>query len=177
MSPVCFEADPNDDGNNKMARGCGKVKPKFVKKGSEIYIQKSQLSEDDVDTKRPLRAAEAFEILKRIDYETVELLGMNPKYSRPEYMIIKNLVVCPPCVRPSIELSSTAKSEDDLTHMYQTVLSTNMELEKAKSGGYPLSKIEEITRRMENAIGYLMNNESGKARHKSGRPIKSIRQR
>jgi DNA-directed RNA polymerase beta' subunit len=40
-----------------------------------------------------------------------------------------------------------------------------------------LTKIEEITTRLQNFVGYLMNNESGKAKHKSGRPIKSIRQR
>lgn len=160
-----------------MARGCGKIKPKYVKKQNEIYIQKGQLSEDDVDTKRSLRACEAYDILKRIDCDTVELLGMNPKHSRPEHMIVKALIVAPPQVRPCIELGTSAKSEDDLTHMYQSILSNNMELEKAKAGGYPLSKIEEITTRLQDFVGYLMNNESGKARHKNGRPIKSIRQR
>jgi DNA-directed RNA polymerase II subunit RPB1 len=60
-----------------------------------------------------LRANEAYEIFKRIDDETVELLGMNAGFSRPENLIIKVLAVAPPAVRPSIELSSTAKSEDD----------------------------------------------------------------
>jgi len=27
-------------------------------------------------------------------------MGMDPKYSRPEWMIIKALAVCPPPVRP-----------------------------------------------------------------------------
>jgi len=92
-------------------------------------------------------------------------------------MIIKVLVVAPPQVRPSIELESSAKSEDDLTHMYQTILSHNMELEKAEKKGYDAKKIEEITSSLQKAVEWLMNNEAGKAKHKSGRPVKSIRQR
>ena len=103
-------------------------------------------------------------MLKRIDDETVQLLGMNAFFSRPENMIIKVLIVAPPQVRPSIELSSTARSEDDLTHMYQSILSTNMDLDKAKLSGLPMSRIDEITNRLQNLVAYLMNNSEEKAR-------------
>lgn len=38
--------------------------------------------------------------------------------SRPENMIIKNLAVAPPPVRPSVAMSGTNRSEDDLTYAY-----------------------------------------------------------
>jgi len=180
VSKECYIADPGQEQDAKQARGCGKKQPKYIKKGNEIWIKKeaTELNEDDTDPKRPLRASEAYEILKRIDDETISLLGVNPVHARPQHMIIKALVVAPPQVRPSIELEGGSnRSEDDLTHMYQTILSHNMELAKAKGNGYPLSKYEEITTRLQKYVGYLMNNESGMAKHKSGRPIKSIRQR
>ena len=43
---------------------------------------------------------------------------LSPNHSRPENMIIKNLAVAPPPVRPSVMMSSTNRSEDDLTYAY-----------------------------------------------------------
>jgi DNA-directed RNA polymerase II subunit RPB1 len=176
VSTECYGHEPGEDNNPKMIKGCGKKQPKYIKKKSEIY-RKGLPGEDNVDSKNIVRASEAYEIFKRIDDETVELLGMNSLFSRPENLIIKVLAVAPPAVRPSIELSSTAKSEDDLTHMYQSILSTNMELEKAKNSGLPRSRTDEIVTRLEGFVGFLMNNEENKAKQKGGRPIKSIRQR
>lgn len=59
-----------------------------------------------------------YDIFKEISNESIEILGLDPNYSRPEFLLIKLLIVVPPSVRPSIELSSSARSEDDLTHLY-----------------------------------------------------------
>lgn len=37
---------------------------------------------------------------------------------RPEWVIIKNLAVAPPPVRPSVVATATLRSEDDLTFAY-----------------------------------------------------------
>jgi DNA-directed RNA polymerase beta' subunit len=50
-------------------------------------------------------------------------------------MILRKLIVVPPCVRPAIQMSSSARAEDDLTHLYQSILSTNKELEKEIEAG------------------------------------------
>jgi DNA-directed RNA polymerase beta' subunit len=42
-------------------------------------------------------------------------MGFNPQISKPEYMIISNLAVAPPSVRPSVEITNSLRSEDDLT--------------------------------------------------------------
>ena len=52
-----------------------------------------------------------------------------------------------------------------------------MDLDKAKASGLPMSRIDEITNRLQNLVAYLMNNSEEKARQKGGRPIKAIRQR
>jgi DNA-directed RNA polymerase II subunit RPB1 len=70
------------------------------------------------DSKRVFRASEVYEIFRNISDETIKILGLDSKFSRPEFLLIKLLIVVPPSVRPSIELSSSARSEDDLTHLY-----------------------------------------------------------
>ncbi|CAN0280293.1 unnamed protein product, partial [Laminaria digitata] len=56
------------------------------------------------------------EILKNVSEEDMKVLGLNPQYSRPDWLIITVLPVPPPHVRPSVALDAGARSEDDLTH-------------------------------------------------------------
>ncbi len=159
--------------------GCGRVQPRYRKRKMDILVRRTDSNYETVeeDSKRVFRATEVYDIFKDISDETDEILGLSPKFSRPEYMLIKLLIVAPPAVRPSIELSSSARSEDDLTHLYQSILSTNMELKKAKESGLPRTRIEEIVTRLQSYVSYLMNNGEGKAKQKGGRPIKAISQR
>lgn len=62
-------------------------------------------------------------------------MGMHPKASRPEWMIIKTLAVAPPPVRPSVEAGDGMRSNDDLTYAYNQIVRTNKELEKMKKDG------------------------------------------
>lgn len=52
-------------------------------------------------------------------------MGFKPALSRPEFMIIKNLAVAPPPVRPSVAMTNTLRSEDDLTYAYQKIIQSN----------------------------------------------------
>lgn len=52
-------------------------------------------------------------------------MGFKSSLTRPEYMIIKNLAVAPPPVRPSVAMTNTLRSEDDLTFAYQKILQSN----------------------------------------------------
>lgn len=168
-----------DDETN---RGCGKRQPIYRKKDKEIYIQTAdtkaaRMEAGDDESKRIIHASEVYEIFRRIDDETIKILGLSTEFSRPESLLIKLLVVAPPAVRPSIELTSSAKAEDDLTHLYKTILSTNFEIKTAKETGANRSRIEELTKRLQDFVGYIMNNEKNVAKQKGGRPVKSISQR
>lgn len=105
-----FEDDP----------GCDFKQPKYVLRKYDILIRKNdnEYGDSDEDSKRILRASEAHDILKEITDETIYILGMNPQNSRPSFMVIRKLIVVPPSVRPSIQMSSSARAEDDLTHLY-----------------------------------------------------------
>ena len=78
------------------------------------------------DRKQILYPDEALRVLERITDKNCELLGFRPDISRPENMIIRNLAVAPPPVRPSVSMSNTMRSEDDLTYAYQKILQANI---------------------------------------------------
>jgi DNA-directed RNA polymerase II subunit RPB1 len=50
-------------------------------------------------------------VLKRISDEECQMLGLNPKYARPDWMILQVLPVPPPPVRPSVMMDTTSRSE------------------------------------------------------------------
>ena len=165
--------------SNEM-NGCGFRQPKYMKGNHDITIkmvdtQRGETIEED--KKRILRAKEVEEIFARMDPADIECLGLHKQLSTPKSMIIKLLIVAPPAIRPNIELASSAKAEDDLTHLYISILSSNMELKKAKESGAPRSREDDIVKRLQSYVAYLMNNDQNKAKQKGGRPIKSISQR
>ena len=83
-------------------------------------------------------------MLERIKDEDCEYLGFNAKVSRPEYMIIKNLSLSPLPVRPSVAMTNTMRSEDDLTYAYQKIIQTNNALQTQISKGANQTTINEL---------------------------------
>jgi len=84
--------------------------------------------------KRFLTPEHCYEILKRISDDDCIILGMNPKESRPESMIIKIFAVPPVTVRPSTKADFLASSsmEDDLTHKLADIIKCNTRIKKYK---------------------------------------------
>ena len=62
-------------------------------------------------------------------------MGFSPEHCRPDWAIIRNLPVAPPPVRPSVAMSSTMRSEDDLTYAYQQVVKMNLLLKEQREKG------------------------------------------
>lgn len=83
-------------------------------------------------------------VLERISDEDCDLLGFTPSISKPAYLIIKNLAVAPPPVRPSVAMSSTNRSEDDLTYAYQQILKINIQLQNHMTRGANQTTINEL---------------------------------
>lgn len=50
-------------------------------------------------------------MLKRISDEDCQLMGFNPKYARPDWMILQVLPIPPPPVRPSVMMDTSSRSE------------------------------------------------------------------
>lgn len=127
-----------------------------------------------------LTPKELRERLERIPNEDLRLLGINPEVVRPEWMILTALLVPPVSVRPSITLESGDRSEDDLTHKLVDVLRINQRLRENRDAGAPQLIVEDLWELLQyHVTTYFDNQTSGipPARHRSGRPLKTLVQR
>jgi len=127
-----------------------------------------------------LTPKEIRERLERIPDDNLRLLGINPEVVRPEWMILTALLVPPVTVRPSITLESGDRSEDDLTHKLVDVLRINQRLRENRDAGAPQLIVEDLWELLQyHVTTYFDNQTSGipPARHRSGRPLKTLVQR
>ena len=127
-----------------------------------------------------LTPKEVRERLERIPDEDLVPLGIDPKACRPEWMVLTALPVPPVTVRPSITLESGDRSEDDLTHKLVDVLRINQRLRENRDAGAPQLIVEDLWELLQyHVTTYFDNQTSGipPARHRSGRPLKTLVQR
>lgn len=120
------------------------------------------------------------ERLERIPDDDLELLGYDPKSSRPEWLVLQVLPVPPVSVRPSITLESGIRSEDDLTHKLVDILRVNQRVRESKEAGTPPLIVQDLVDLLQYHVTTYFDNEvSGipQAHHRSGRPLKTISQR
>jgi DNA-directed RNA polymerase II subunit RPB1 len=72
------------------------------------------------DSKQVLWPEQAKSIFSKITPKHLEMMGLTKAMSDPANMIIENMTVVPPPVRPSVQMiGSTSRSEDDLTVAYK----------------------------------------------------------
>jgi len=94
-------------------------------------------------------------------------------------MIIKILPICPPSVRPSISVNGgVMRSEDDLTFQYCSILKANNLLNSKNDNAYHLQ--EQAWIHLQYSVNCLFDNSVPglpKAKHTSGKKIKSISER
>jgi DNA-directed RNA polymerase beta' subunit len=113
-----------DDG----APGCGAKQPtRYVKEGTLKII--AVWKEPNVETiHKEFTAEDVLAIFKRIPENEMEVIGFNPKWNRPEWLISTVIPVPPPPVRPSIIEENGQRREDDLTHKLCDIIKTNNQL-------------------------------------------------
>ena len=129
---------------------------------------------------KKLTPSEIREWLEKIRDEDLSLLDINKKAARPEWMVLTVLPVPPVTVRPSVTLQSGERSEDDLTHKLVDVIRINQRLQENRDAGAPQLIVEDLWELLQYHITtYLDNQTSGipPARHRSGRPLKTLAQR
>tara|TARA_B110000914_G_scaffold225159_1_gene245051 strand:+ start:113 stop:2776 length:2664 start_codon:yes stop_codon:yes gene_type:complete len=129
---------------------------------------------------RKLTPKEVRSRLEKIPDSDLLCLGFNPKVTRPEYMVLTVLSVPPVPMRPSITLESGERSEDDLTHKLVDVLRINQRLRENRDAGAPQLIVEDLWELLQYHITTYFDNQTAgipTARHRSGRPLKTIVQR
>lgn len=68
-------------------------------------------------------------IFSNIPEDDRKVLGFS-KYSKPEDLIIQSLLVCPPQVRPSVDMNGVQKSRDDITRVYEKIIKVNNQIKE-----------------------------------------------
>ncbi|XP_032236944.2 DNA-directed RNA polymerase II subunit RPB1-like [Nematostella vectensis] len=177
---VLAQDNPNEAEKKLNHGGCGRYQPKFRKTALELTAEWKHVNEDANEKKITLTAERVYEIFKRISDEECNALGMDPKNARPDWMIVTVLPVPPLPVRPSIVLSGTARSQDDLTHKLADIVKANNNLRRNELNGAAAHIIAEDTRLLQYHVATLTDNEIPglpRAMQKSGRPLKSVKQR
>ncbi len=135
------------------------------------------LTEEDTNKLMPSDIRDWFE---NIPDEDLEVLGIDSDRSRPEWMILTVLPVPPVTARPSITLDNGQRSEDDLTHKLVDIIRINQRFMENREAGAPQLIIEDLWELLQYHVTTFMDNEiSGTppARHRSGRPLKTLSQR
>ena len=133
-----------------------------------------------VDDNHKLTPLDIRKRLENIPDDVLSTLGMDPTTCRPEWMILTVLAVPPVTVRPSITLDSGDRSEDDLTHKLVDVLRINERLRENRDNGAPQLIVDDLWELLQyHVTTYFDNQTSGipPARHRSGRPLKTLTQR
>ncbi|TRM83954.1 DNA-directed RNA polymerase subunit A', partial [Sulfolobus sp. F3] len=120
------------------------------------------------------------ERLEKIPDTDVEIMGYDPKTSRPEWMILTVLPVPPITIRPSIMIESGIRAEDDLTHKLVDIVRINERLKESIDAGAPQLIIEDLWDLLQYHVSTYFDNEIPglpPSKHRSGRPLRTLAQR
>ena len=154
----------------KVCPYCGEDKPSIAfEKPTHFYQDGQRLTPMDIR-----------ERLEMIPDEDVLLMEMDPAVARPEWTVLTVLPVPPVTVRPSITLESGDRSEDDLTHKLVDIVRINQRLQENMAAGAPQLIVDDLWDLLQYHVTTYFDNEiSGvpPARHRSGRPLKTLSQR
>ena len=141
---------------------------------SEVVVEEGKKVEHKL-TPADIRAR-----MEKIPNEDLIPLGINPDVARPEWTILTVLPVPPVTMRPSIILENGQRSEDDLTHKLVDIIRINQRFKENQDAGAPQLIIEDLWELLQyHVTTYLDNEVAGcpPARHRSGRPLKTLSQR
>ena len=168
--------------NSNSKPPCGATMPKFRRDGMTVYVtypDDMELIPGTGQKRQVLSAQKVYEIFRRISDEDVVKIGFDPKWARPEWMLVTVLPVPPPHVRPTV-MEGDIQSEDDLTFQLTNIVKANMVLEDAIIKGHPRLVIADLEALLQARITSFFDNErddTPRETQKTGRPLKTLRQR
>uniref|UniRef100_A0A8D9ELQ4 DNA-directed RNA polymerase subunit n=1 Tax=Cacopsylla melanoneura TaxID=428564 RepID=A0A8D9ELQ4_9HEMI len=173
--------DPNSLQNKKQGHGgCGRYQPNIRRAGLDLTAEWKHVNEDSQEKKIPLTGERVLEILKHITDEESIILGMDPKFARPDWMLVTVLPVPPLSVRPAVVMHGSARNQDDLTHKLSDIIKCNNELIRNESSGAATHVIAENIKMLQFHVATLVDNDMPglpRAMQKSGKPLKAIKAR
>jgi DNA-directed RNA polymerase beta' subunit len=158
--------------------GCGSRQPdRYNKEAAMKIIAEWKDKSKETSSQLEFSAEDVLRIFKRITDEDMEVMGFNPTWNRPEWMILTVLPVPPPAVRPSIIEENGQRREDDLTHKLSDIIKTNNNILDKINKGASEETIKLITMVLQYHVFTLMDNQIpglAPSQQRNGRKLKSI---
>ena len=165
--------------------GCGCLQPSKIRlegfatiKATIEYVSDTDGEKSSVEIK--LTPEFLLRQFKRISDDDVHFMGFSPIYSRPEWMVCQVLAVPPPSVRPSVKHDAQQRSEDDLTHIYSSIIKNNTDLAEKIANNASPNVIEQLVDTLQYLIAMIVNNKIKGAEpmaQRSGRTMNCIMSR
>ena len=163
--------------------GCGCLQPKLRLEGFatiKATIEYADNEGDKSSVEIKLTPEYLLRQFKRISNDDVQFMGFSPIYSRPEWMICQVLPVPPPAVRPSVKHDAQQRSEDDLTHIYSSIIKNNTDLAEKIANNASQNVIDQLVDTLQYLIAMIVNNKIKGAEpmaQRSGRTMNCIMSR
>ena len=157
--------------------GCGCQQPDNYKIEGVSGIFKYYKESGD---KVLLEVEQIRDIFCRISDEDAEFMGFHKEWCRPEWLLCSVLPVPPPSVRPSVKQDNSQRMDDDITHKLSDIVKSNNSLRQKMNANAKPEVIQDLTNFLQYHVATLVDNELpgiSQATHRSGRPLKAIRQR
>lgn len=148
-----------------------------------VCTLQAQLQKDDengVAVSIPIQTEMVLRCFQRMTHQDIEIIGFNPRYSHPAWMVCTVLAVPPLTVRPSVVMDDNQRMEDDLTHKLIAIIRNNQRLRERIDRGDARDIIEKHTVALEYDVAtYVDNDIKGlpPAAQRSGRPLKTLKSR
>jgi DNA-directed RNA polymerase II subunit RPB1 len=136
------------------------------------YPQQRDEQRGPGERKRSLSAEDVLKIFKKISDKAIETMGLDPRWARPEWLLVTVFPVPPPHVRPSVPMDGGGWCEDDLTHQLVTIVKANMKLQEAMSKGETNDICDRYEGLLQEKVANFCDNERNGAeqeKHKSGK--------
>uniref|UniRef100_A0A6C0D0H6 DNA-directed RNA polymerase II subunit RPB1 n=1 Tax=viral metagenome TaxID=1070528 RepID=A0A6C0D0H6_9ZZZZ len=160
--------------------GCGCIQPDKYKLDGLNGIKAIFKNIDSENPEHNLSVEYIRSILEKISDEDVSFLGLTSSWCRPEWMICSVLPVPPPSMRPSVKQDNSQRMDDDLSHKLSDIIKCNNSLLQKVNTDTKHDIIDDLTKVLQYHIATFVDNEIphiSPAVHRSGRPLKSLRQR
>lgn len=167
----------------KESKACVHCGAKAIAKVSRIEQRVASLQASTYDEEAepiPLQPEIVLRCFQRITDEHVTMIGFNPKFSRPDWMVCTVLAVPPLTVRPSVVMDDNQRMEDDLTHKLIDIVRQNTKLREKIDKGENADMIDKLTELLQfDVASYVDNDIKGlpPSADRSGRPRKTLKSR
>ncbi|GMI08152.1 hypothetical protein TrLO_g5004, partial [Triparma laevis f. longispina] len=155
---------------------CNRTQPKYVKNGLSIDVEHTDEQEVTGDRRQLLQASQVIDIFKKMSVDDVRTIGLDDKWSKPEWLCVSVLPVPPLHVRPQVSQGG-GMSEDDLTIQLCNTIKSNIALKDAIDKGESQVVLEQLIIHLQHQVAAFMDNElRGQLQitTRSGRPLKTL---